>query len=50
MEDIDVDVIIAFSSAKPCLSVQFFEILILSRHFGETYIMSVKSTSFPHKI
>ena len=33
MEDIDVDVIIAFSSAKPCLSVQFFEILILSRHF-----------------
>ena len=42
--DINV-VIVALSSTKPCLS--YLKFYVLAKIFGETFIMPVKSTSFP---
>ena len=47
-EDINVVVIIALSPTKKCLS--FFKFQFLAKIFGETFIMSLKSTSFPKEL
>ena len=47
-EDINVEVIIALSSTKLCLSLLNF--YSWAEIFGEMYIMFVKSISFPHEI
>ena len=47
-EDIIVVVISALSFVKACLS--FLKFLLLAKIFGETFIMSIKSTSFPKEL
>ena len=47
-EDVNVVVIIALSFTKACLS--FLRFSFLAKIFGETCIMSVKSTSFPKEL
>ena len=44
-EDLNVVVASALSSRKLCLS--FLKFYILAKIFGETFIMYLKSTSFP---
>ena len=43
--NINAVVIVALLSTKPCLS--FLKFYFLAKIFGETFIMSVKPTSFP---
>ena len=47
-EDVNVIVIIALSSTKPCFG--FLKFQFLAKIFGETFIIFVKSTSFSTKM
>ena len=47
-EDINVVVIYALSSTKACLS--FVKFQFLAKTFGETFIMSLKSTLIPKEL